>query len=121
MNQPHPSRLRPHPIERFESSEHYFDLSQSSQALQNEAHPAQGGHRQITLYHYGSVTMVLFLFEAGSSLPEHIAEGLDTIHVLEGDLTVKTPAQTYEMSAGSIVVLNPGVSRSIHCDWRFQK
>jgi quercetin dioxygenase-like cupin family protein len=107
------SRLRPHPVDRFSAEEHYFDLRQAAAQLQDEAHPPQEGHRQIALYHYGSVTVVLFVFEAGSKLPEHIAEGLETIHALEGDLTVRAQGQSYELSAESLLVINPGVSRSI--------
>src|SRR5688500_12423314 len=98
------SRLRTHPGERFDSDEHFFDLRQTAQQLQNEAHEAQEGHRQIALYHYGSVTIVLFIFEAGSQLPEHVSEGLETIHVLEGELTVRAQEQTYELNADSLVV-----------------
>ena len=107
------SRLRPHPLERFSSDEHFFDLRQAAETLQNEAHEAQDGHRQIALYHYGSVTVVLFVFEAGSQLPEHVAEGLETIHVLEGEITVRAQEQSYDLRADSLLVINPGVSRSI--------
>jgi quercetin dioxygenase-like cupin family protein len=113
MSQTADSRLRPHPVDRFEAEEHYFDLRQAAAKLQNEPHPPQEGHRQIALYHYGSVTIVLFVFEAGSRLPEHVAEGLETIHALEGGLTVRSAGQTYELSSGSLLVINPGVSRSI--------
>jgi quercetin dioxygenase-like cupin family protein len=113
MSQASESRLRPHPAERFEANEHYFDLKQAVAGLLQEPHAAQQGHRQITLNHYGDVTIVLIAFEAGSSLPDHVAEGLETIQILDGAVTVRVDNQTMDIGAGHLLVLNPGVHRSM--------
>jgi quercetin dioxygenase-like cupin family protein len=92
---------------------HHFDLRQAADALQAEPHSPQDGHRTITLYHYGSVTIVLILFETGSRLPEHVAEGLESIHVLDGDVIVTAEGHEYDLAGGSLLVLNPGTRRTI--------
>lgn len=61
--------------------------------------------------------MVLFAFEAGGKLADHKANGLVTIHALDGALTVEaeseTGRQTHELGAQGVLVLSPGVLHSV--------
>jgi quercetin dioxygenase-like cupin family protein len=107
-------RLRPHPTERFAGDSHIFDLSQALRELRAEAHPAQKGHKQVTIFHRAPITQVLFTFEPGSELADHAANGLVTIHVLEGHLTVQAAGQEQDLHAGMMLVLSPGVRHSVH-------
>ena len=106
-------RLREAPSARFAGKEHFFDLNAQSAALKSENSTPQHGHRQIALYQRGAVTMVLFVFEAGGEMKDHSANGLVTIQALEGALEVGTAEQTYELSAGNIVVLNPRIVHNV--------
>lgn len=107
------NRLRESPSERFAGTEHFFDLNAQSAALKNEGSIARSGHRQITLLQQGTVTMVLFAFEAEGELKDHAAKGLVTIQLLEGALEVRTPEKTHALTAGTLVVLNPQVVHSV--------
>ncbi len=109
------NRLREHPSERFAAAQHYFDLNEIGDQLQSEAHPSRHGHRQIAVYSHshGAVTMVLFDFEAGGGLKDHSANGLVTIQVLQGAITVGTAQENYELSSGGMVVLNPNIVHSV--------
>lgn len=107
------ARLREHPVTRFEGAHHLLDLNQLSQKLQAEAHQPTRGHRQEAIYHYGSVTIVLFAFEAGGELPQHQSNGVVTIHVLEGVLNVELEAHNHELQASQILVLQPNVPHSV--------
>ena len=106
-------RLREHPAQRFEGEQHIFDLNEAVRKLKNEPHPATEGHRQIALYHYGSVTQVLFVFEAGGGLEKHSANGVVSIHVLQGALTVVANEQKNELQAGQVLMLAPNVPHDV--------
>jgi quercetin dioxygenase-like cupin family protein len=106
-------RLRQHPAQRFAGEEHHIDLGAALAALRGERHPAVDGHRQITVSHHGPVRLVLFAFEAGGRIPEHRAAGFVTIHVLRGALRVRTPQRSYELGAGSLLALDPGVPHDV--------
>jgi quercetin dioxygenase-like cupin family protein len=111
-NQQH-DRLRPAPVERFAGEIHVFDLNEALQKLRAEAHAAESGHRQMTIFHRAPVAKVLFAIEPGGELAEHTANGLVTIHALEGHLTVQAAEQTHQLEAGMIVILSPNVRHSV--------
>jgi quercetin dioxygenase-like cupin family protein len=106
-------RLRSHPSGRFAGESHVFDLGEVLHDLRAEAHPAERGHRQMTIFHRAPVTQVIFVFEPGSALADHAAHGLVTLHVLEGRLTVQADGRAHELRAGCILVLNPDVRHNV--------
>ena len=114
-NQQH-ERLRPAPVERFAGEIHVFDLNEALQKLRAEAHAAESGHQQITIFHRPPVAKVLFAFESGGELADHAANGLVTIHALEGHLMVQAAEQTHELEAGMIVILSPNVHHSVRAE-----
>jgi quercetin dioxygenase-like cupin family protein len=107
-------RMRKHPTERFDPAQQLIDLRAAAADLAAEATTAVPRHRQKTLIRYGHTTVALFHFTAGSSMPEHLAKGTITIHVLEGRMTVRAGDQTYDLPAGQILVLAPGVKHDLH-------
>lgn len=110
------TRLRPHPADRFAGASHAFDLLDSLAKLRAETHAGESGHRQVTIFHRAPVTQVLFSFDAGGELADHAANGLVTIHAIEGRLTVEAEGETYSLSANQLVVLSPGVRHSVKAD-----
>lgn len=106
-------RLREHPVKRFEGDQHVLDLQAAVEKLKSEPHPATGGHRQIALYHYGSVTKVLFVFDAGGGLEKHSADGVVSIHVLSGALTVTAAEQSHELQPHQVLMLAPNVPHDV--------
>ena len=107
------ARLRSHPSGRFAGESHAFNLGEVLRKLRAEVHPAERGHRQMTIFHRAPVTQVIFAFEPGGKLADHAAHGLVTIHVLEGRLAVHADERDHESSAGSILVLNPDVRHKV--------
>ena len=106
-------RLRTHPSGRFAGESHAFDLGEVLRDLRAEAHSAERGHRQITIFHRAPVTQVIFAFEPGGELADHAAHGLVTIHVLEGRLAVQVDGRDHELRAGYILVLTPDVRHNV--------
>jgi quercetin dioxygenase-like cupin family protein len=102
-------RLRQHPAKRFAPSERKFDLEECYDELLSEPHEPTDGHRQITLAHHESLTLILFHFEEGSSLPEHVVEGAVTIHILEGEVEIETKEEVHHLEDDQVLVLAPKV------------
>jgi quercetin dioxygenase-like cupin family protein len=102
------------PRERFKGTEHVFDLARIADGLRHESYPVHDGHRQMTIFHRGSLALVIFDFEAGGRLVDHRAEANVTLLALSGRLEVSTPGQTHQLSSGSLLVLDPGVPHDVH-------
>jgi quercetin dioxygenase-like cupin family protein len=106
-------RLRRRPDERFAGSAHLFDLPVLAGKLRREHHEGSDGHRQITLFHEGDLAIVLFDFEAGGLLAGHKADGDVTIHAVAGELEVTTSEQKHRLTAGTLLILAPGVRHDV--------
>jgi quercetin dioxygenase-like cupin family protein len=113
MGEASSEHLRRPPRERFAGSEHLFDLQRETDALRAEPGGARNGHRQITLFRRGGISIVLFDFEADGWLADHAADGYVTVHVLSGEIRMTTAEQEYEMPAGTLLVLEPGVRHDV--------
>ncbi|HET6381902.1 MAG TPA: hypothetical protein VFJ58_00800 [Armatimonadota bacterium] len=112
-SQTHP-RLREHPSKRFVVPEHCLNLDTESQKLDREAHPPINGHGQEAIYKQGPITLVIFTFEPGGFLKEHVVpDGAVSIHVIEGELTIKTPASERRLRQNDILLLAPGVKHDV--------
>lgn len=106
-------RLRQRPVERFAGEEHVFDLAQEAARLRGEPHPATDGHRQIVLFRDEPVSLMLFDFEAGGILRDHVADGIVTILVMSGQAEISTPDGDHVVPAGNVLVLRPGVPHDL--------
>lgn len=109
-------RLRDHPFDRNIDASQTLDLGAALDHLLAEDHPAIHGHRQVTLFHQAPVTLVLFAFDAGGELPDHVAQGMVTIQALDGALTVHAVGADYMLKAGQILVLNPAVPHTVRAE-----
>ncbi len=119
----HAPRLREAPAKRFSGPQHAFDLLQMSAHLLNEEHASVSGHRQMTIFRHDATSIVLFAFEGGGKMADHRANGLVTIHVIDGALVVEALNRTvegedsgwqkYELNADHILVLSPGVLHNV--------
>ena len=101
------------PRERFVGDEHLFDLAAEGQRLRDEPGEGRDGHRQITLFRGGGVSIVLFEFESGGRLRDHAADGYVTVLVLSGHIRMATIEHQYEMPADSLLVLRPGIRHDV--------
>jgi quercetin dioxygenase-like cupin family protein len=106
-------RLRQHPDERFDPPQLQINLQEVEARLRDEHPPEKGKHRQETLYRHGPITIALFLFDQGASMSQHKAEGVVTVQVLQGRLKMTAEGQTHDLSAGSLLILAPGVSHDV--------
>ena len=108
-----PDRLRPHPSDRWSHEVKVIDLTSAVAGLHAEGYPAIAGHRQIALGRHGPVTLLLFVFEKGGLLKQHQAEGVVTIHALNGHLEVAIGDQLSEIKQGQLLILPPRLRHSV--------
>lgn len=106
-------RLRPHPEQRFSTALQLIDLRAAANDLAREGQSAPHRHRQKTLIRFGGTTVALFHFSQGASLPQHIAHGTVSIHVLQGKMTVNAEGQRHTLVAGQILVIAPEVKHDL--------
>lgn len=111
-----PERLRQHPDVRFQSRQHQIDLKEVASQLMAEPLTGASCHRQETIYRHGPVPVALFLFETGARLVEHAAEGVVTIHVLEGRLKMLVEEQTHDLRAGQILMMTPRMKHDVYAE-----
>jgi len=109
-------RLRDHPITRGIGNNQILHLADAVDHLVNEVHPAIHGHRQITLFRQAPVTLVLFVFDAGGELPDHVAQGIVSIQVLNGRLSIQIAGNDHRLDAGQILFLNPAIAHSVRAE-----
>ena len=111
-----PDRLRQHPEERFIPAQHAIDLAAAAHELLAEPLPGERKHRQKTLYRHGPVTVALFLFERGAGMPQHEAEGVVTVHVLEGRLRMAAEGKTHTLGPGQLLIMAPRVRHDVFAE-----
>lgn len=114
MNERQSTRVREHPSVRFAGTQTVLDLPDSIESLLSEGPAGQHGHRQKALFHHGSTTLALFSFEQGSTLPDHVVDGVVIIQVLTGKLGVKISGQEHTLMPSQVLVLAPGVPHDVN-------
>ena len=82
-----------------------FDLDREIQHLHEEA-GWQSGHNAKTLVKYEDLRVVLMVLKAHMRLPEHRTDGRITVHVLSGRIEVRALGRTFDLHAGSLLVLD---------------
>lgn len=109
-------RTRTHPEERFAPPAQAFDFAAAADEMAGEASATTQHHRQKTLYRYGQTSLSLFLFEAGSELREHRANGTVFIQVLDGRITVQAHGAQHELATGQVLVMSPDVPHDLRSE-----
>lgn len=107
------ARLREHPVARGIGDSQTLDIAAALEQLRAEEHPAVHGHRQVTLFHRPPLTLVLFAFDADGLLPDHTAQGLVSIQVIDGAIAVQAAGADHILEAGQILLLDPAVAHSV--------
>jgi quercetin dioxygenase-like cupin family protein len=116
MTTPENQRLRPHPDNRFANPATPVDLAVLATTLRAEKNTGERGHRQETLFKHADVTVALFVFDRFSHLPEHVAQGIVTMHVLNGWMKISAGDVEHELKAGQMLVLASGVRHSLKAE-----
>jgi quercetin dioxygenase-like cupin family protein len=109
-------RLRPHPDDRFSQPFRCVDIQTVATTLRSESNAGERGHRQETVFKQGHLTVALFVFDRFSHLPEHVAEGIVTMHVLKGWMKISVGDVEHTLKAGQILIVNSGIRHALKAE-----
>ena len=90
-----------------------FDLSEEIDALQHEDGWRKTGHSAKTLVKHHDFRIVLIAMKRGTRLEEHKTEGAISIQPIQGQLQLRVGAQTMEVTVGSLLALDRGLSHDV--------
>ena len=110
------ARLRPPPENRFAQPSLLVNLDAVAATLRAEPNAGERGHRQATVYKHGNTTVALFVFDRFSHLQSHVAQGEVTMHVLKGWVKITADSTEYELKAGEMLAVAPGVRHAIKAE-----
>jgi quercetin dioxygenase-like cupin family protein len=97
---------RPHPAaEHLEGTFLQFNLASEIQQLRRED-GAKTGQNAKTLAKYDDFRLVLITLDAGTRIPWHQTAARVSIHAISGHFRVSTADRTFDMPAGSVLVLD---------------
>lgn len=109
-------RNRQHPRERFAPDVQKLNLDELTEQIKEEPlsspHVKQG-HRQIVLSRELPQTIALYYFEPDGFLKDHRVDGICTIHVLDGLLSVEAEGKEHRLEEGDVLLLDEGVAHGV--------
>ena len=77
------------------------------------ASPKQNGHLGKTLLRATDMRLVLLILDRGVRIPDHLAQGSLTIHTLQGHVIVTLLDSSFDLVAGQLLTIEPGVSHTM--------
>jgi quercetin dioxygenase-like cupin family protein len=106
-----PQHRRPHSKPGAESYLE-FDLARELEELHSEPE-WRTGHNAKTLAKYDTLRLVLTALKARSRIPPHQAAGRVSIHTIQGRIQVRAEGRTFNLPAGSLLVLDQGLRHDV--------
>lgn len=103
---------RPHPLDALADPIMTFDLDAEIERLHGEADWRTGQNAK-TLAKYDDLRIVLTALASGRRMPGHKTDGRISIQTVQGLLRVHTAAQTFDLPAGRLLVLDRGIPHDV--------
>lgn len=107
-----PQTGREHEVGVLAASLLKFDLNQEIQQLRSEGR-WQSGHTAKTLVKYPDFRVVLVAMNQGGKLVQHRTEGRISVHVLAGQISFRTAAESVELAAGQMLSLEREIPHDV--------
>ena len=89
-----------------------LDLVREIEELQGEPEWTTG-HNAKTLLKADNLRLVLNALKAHSSIPSHQTAGRISIHTLRGRIQVRAEGRTFNLAAGRLLALGPGIRHDV--------
>lgn len=89
-----------------------FDLPRQIRDLRRESY-WQRGRNSKTLVKYDDLRIVLTAMEAKATIHEHRSAGRISLQTLEGHLRMHAGGRGFDLPAGKVIVLDPGVPHDV--------
>lgn len=101
------------PSERFDPPSDRLRVGEVADELIAQAQASEHGRAQRTLYRHRGVTIAMFAFSDGGSLPSHAAAAVVSVHLVHGRVSMRAGEQAFELSEGDLVRMEPRVVHEV--------
>lgn len=91
----------------------HLDLDALSRQIKTEEAWKAGDRNALTVYKTGGLNIVLVALHEKASLPEHTANGILNVQLLEGALIFETQHERRELRPGQLVCLHERIAHSV--------
>jgi quercetin dioxygenase-like cupin family protein len=83
------------------------NLDEAMQQLRSESAWQKNDRNALTLLKNDQMRILIMGLKAGAHLRRHVADGMLSVHLLEGHVTFSTDQQSLELHKGSLISLHP--------------
>lgn len=90
-----------------------IDLNKFIKQLKSEEAWLNSQRNAITVFKTDTMRLVLIGLHMGGQLPEHTAEGVISVHLLEGHVIFRANNEDKKMTKGHIITLHEGIPHSV--------
>lgn len=90
-----------------------IDLKEFTENIKDEKTWKTSDRNAITVYKTNGMRIVLIALHEGAVMTRHVAQGVISVHVLEGAMNFSTDDKTVELTAGKMVTLHKGVAHIV--------
>lgn len=105
--------LRPEGDRMIDSPLVSIDLPQFMKQIKTEAAWKEGKRNAITVFKTNSMRIVLIGLHEGTEMTRHTAEGIISVHILEGRIQFNTDQKSVELSKGQVLALHERIPHSV--------
>ena len=90
-----------------------IDIPAFIEQLKQESTWKQSDRNTITVFKTNGMRIVLIALHAGAEMATHTADGIISVHVLEGQIKFTTDIKTVELSKGQMLALHKRIPHSV--------
>lgn len=90
-----------------------IDLPRFRQQIKEELPWKDGKRNAITVFKTNGLRIVLIALHKGAEMARHVADGIISVQVLEGNMQFKTDEKSVELSDGQMLALHQGIPHSV--------
>ena len=91
-----------------------IDLNAYIQLIKSEEAWEKNDRNAITVFKTDTFRVVLIGLHEGAEMPEHTANGVISVQVLDGHLIFRKPDDECEVRKGQMITLHEGIPHSVH-------
>ena len=90
-----------------------IDLPMFRKQIKEELPWKNGKRNAITVFKTNGLRIVLIALHKGAGMPTHVADGIISVQVLEGQVQFNTDGKSVELGTGQMLALHEGIPHSI--------
>ena len=90
------------------------NIDERIEELKEEEAWERNDRNAITLVKTEGLTIVLICLRKEAAINDNIIDGIVTVEVIEGSVTVTTNAESFDLSERSIITLRPNIPHSMY-------